>query len=314
MADQAGTGRGRRAAAAATSATAAAAVIRLATPEDVPAIRAILAAHGNDEPLGRLRGPDIVGPYLRHLFAHHRAMVSELPGEEVVAFGALADVGLAWHLADLFVHPAHLGQGLGRELLDALYGERGPRTTFASDDPRALPLYVRAGMAARWVALYLRGGADEARRAAADPRARALEVVDGDPEQQAALELAWTGADRTRDHALWSAWPGADPFIVRDADGPVAVGYGRDRQIGPGARAVDRLVVRPGAEPVGPVLAAVARCMARGEMLDVTVPGPHPALPVLLELGVRIDDKDIYCAGPTDPIDPAYRLVNGGLL
>ena len=231
-----------------------------------------------------------------------------------MAFGAVADVGLAWHLADLFVQPAHLGQGLGRELLRALYGDRQPRTTFASDDPRALPLYVRAGMAARWVSLYLRGGPNVARRAAADSRARALEVVDGDPGEQTALELAWTGADRTRDHLLWTAWPGADPFVVRDADGPVAVGYGRDRQTGPTARAVDRLVVRPGAEPVGPVLVALARCLRRGETLDVTVPGPHPALPVLLELGVRIDDRDIYCAGPTDPLDPAYRLLNGGLL
>ena len=297
-----------------TARDAAVAVIRSAAPDDVPAIRAILAAHGNDERPGRLRGPDIVGPYVRHLLAHHRAMVSELPGEGVVAFGAVADVGLAWHLADLFVRPAHLGQGLGRPLLAALYGDRGPRTTFASDDPRALPLYVRAGMAARWVALYVRAGPADARRAAADPRARALEVVDGDPVAQAELELAWTGADRARDHGLWTAWPGADPFLVRDADGPVAVGYGRDRQTGPAARAVDRLVVRPGAEPIGPVLAAVGRCMANGDTLDVTVPGPHPALPVLLELGARIDDKDIYCAGPGDPIDPAYRLVNGGLL
>ncbi len=290
-----------------------AAVVRQATDDDVAAIRAILVAHGNDEPAGQLRGPDIVGPYLRHLIGRQRAMVSVLRGE-VVAFGAVADVGLAWHLADLFVQPAHLGQGLGRALLADLYGDRQPRTTFASDDPRALPLYVRAGMAARWVALYLRSGQEQARRVAADRRARALEVVDAEPAEMVALERAWTGADRSRDYELFAAWPGADPFVIRDADGPVAVGSGRDRQIGPSARAVDRLVVRPGAEPVGPVLAAVARAAAHAEMLDVTVPGPHPALPVLLELGLRIDDRDMYCAGPTDPIDPAYRLVNGGLL
>ena len=289
-------------------------MIRPATPEDIPAIRAILAAHGNDDPPGQLRGPDIGGPYVAHLIANHVAMVSETPGEGVVAFGAVANAGIAWHLADLFVRPDRLGQGLGRPLLAAMFGDRWPRTTFASDDPRALPSYVRAGMAARWVTLYVRGGPDDVARAAVDRRARALDVVGGDPAEIAALELAWTGADRTIDHALWTTFSGSDPFVIRDAAGPVAVGFGRDRQVGPAARAVDRLVVRPGTEPVGPVLAAVARCMAAGETMDGTVPGPHPALPVLLELGFRIDDRDIYCAGLTDPVDPERRLVNGGLL
>ena len=289
-------------------------MIRPATPEDIPAIRAILAAHGNDDPPGQLRGPDIGGPYVAHLIANHIAMVSEAPGEGVVAFGAVANAGIAWHLADLFVRPDRLGQGLGRPLLAAMFGDRWPRTTFASDDPRALPSYLRAGMAARWVTLYVRGGPDDVARAAVDRRARALDVVGGDPAEIAALELAWTGADRTIDHALWTTFSGSDPFVIRDAAGPVAVGFGRDRQVGPAARAVDRLVVRPGTEPVGPVLAAVARCMAAGETMDVTVPGPHPALPVLLELGFRIDDRDIYCAGLTDPVDPERRLVNGGLL
>jgi GNAT superfamily N-acetyltransferase len=291
-----------------------AATIRAAATGDVPAIRAILAAHGNDDPPDRLRGPDIVGPYLNHLLAWHRVMVSELPDAGVVAFGAVVDAGIAWHLADLFVDPERLGQGLGRPLLAAIYGARQPRTTFASDDPRALPLYVRAGMAAQWVALYLRGGRETARRAAADRRVRALEVVSGEPAELASLELAWTGADRVRDYELWTAWSGSDPFVVRDADGPVAVGSGRDRQNGPAARAVDRLVVRPGVEPVGPVLASIARCLASGTSIAVTIPGRHPALPVLLELGLRIEDRDVYCAGPLDPLDPSRRLVHGGLL
>jgi GNAT superfamily N-acetyltransferase len=288
--------------------------IRSAAPDDIPAIRLILAQHGNDTPPETRRGPDIVGAYLRHLLARHRAMVGELPGEGVVAFGAVADAGISWHLADLFVREDLLGRGIGRPLLAALYEDRWPRTTFASADPRALPSYVRAGMAARWITLYLTGGPDTARRAAADDRARRLEVVDADPAQLAALELAWTGTDRTRDHELWTTWPGAAPFVIRDADGPVAVGYGRDRQTGPAARAVDRLVVRPGADPVGTALAAAGWCLDAGDTLDILVPGPHPALPVLLELGFRIDDHDIYCAGPTDPVDPSLLLPNGGLL
>jgi GNAT superfamily N-acetyltransferase len=288
--------------------------IRAAAPDDVPTIRAILAKHGNDTPVDQLLGPDIVGPYVRHLIAHHHAMVGDMPGEGVVVFGAVVDVGIAWHLADLFVRSDLLGQGIGRRLLTALYDDRWPRTTFASDDPRALPAYVRAGMAARWVALFLRAGPDEAKRAAADPHRRSLEVVDGGPDENAALERAWTGADRSVDHRLWSAWAGADPFIVRDGDGPVAVGYGRGRQAGPAARAVDRIVIRPGADPIGPVLAAVGRCVAGGETLDITLPGPHPALPILLEAGFRIEDRDVYCSGPTEPVDAERLIPNGGLL
>jgi GNAT superfamily N-acetyltransferase len=290
------------------------ALIRPATPDDIPAIRAILAQHGNDDPPGELRGPDVVGPYLTHLLAQHRALVSDVPGFGVAGFCAVADTGIGWHLADLFVHHRVLGQGIGRPLLDATFGDRQPRTTLSSDDPRALPLYVRAGMTARWVALYVRGDAEAVGRAAADPRASALEVIDGDPPELVALERAWTGADRSREIPYWTVMSGSDPFLIRDANGPIAVGYGRDRQVGPSVRAVDRLVIRPGADPIGPVLAATVRSMAKGETIDITVPGPNPALRAMLDLGFRIDDRDIYCAGPTDAVDPEHRLVNGGLL
>ncbi len=278
--------------------------IRPATLEDVAAIRAILAAHGNDGPPGALLGPDIVGPYVRHLLARHRVLVAADAAGAVVAFGAVVDTGLSHHLADLFVRPDLLGHGLGRPLLREVFGDRWPRTTFASDDPRALPLYVRAGMAARWPVLYLQGGRVQAELASADPRARRVEVVPADPAELVELERTWTGADRSVDHALEASLAGADPFLVRDAEGPLAAGYGRDRQTAPDARAVDRLVLRPGAEPVGTVLAAVARAAAAGATIDVAVPGPHPALPVLLELGFRVGDRDTYMAGPVGPDRP----------
>jgi len=288
--------------------------IRPAAPEDLPAIRAILASHGNDQPASEPPGPDVVGPYIGHIIARHRTMVSELPGTGVVAFGAVADTGRSWHLADLFARPDHVGQGLGRPLLAELLGDRWPRTTFSSGDPRALPTYARAGMAPRWVALYMRGGAEAVRSAARDSRARALEVTGADPSQLASIELGWTGADRSADHAYWGSVSGSDPFLVCDDRGPVALGYGHDRQAGRRMRVLERLVVRPGARSVGPVLLAVVRSLADGEAVDVTVPGPHPALPVLLELGFRIDDRDTYCAGPSDPVDATLDLPNPGLL
>ena len=127
--------------------------IREATEDDLPAIRAILAAHGND---GAIVIADVVGPYLRHLIAHGRARVAIEDGA-VVGFGATVDAGGSGHLADLFVRADRLGQGIGRPLLDAVFGDAERRTTFASDDPRALPIYVRAGMRPFWASLYVEG-------------------------------------------------------------------------------------------------------------------------------------------------------------
>src|SRR3954451_2515098 len=101
--------------------------IRPATFGDLPAIRAILAAHGNDGPVVVA---DIVGPYLGHLIERGRARVADLAGT-IVAFGAAIETGRNVHLADLFVHPDRLGQGIGRPLLASALEGAEVRTTFA---------------------------------------------------------------------------------------------------------------------------------------------------------------------------------------
>jgi GNAT superfamily N-acetyltransferase len=289
------------------------AAIRAATPDDIPAIRALLAAHGNDDPPGELRGPDVVGPYVAHLVAHHRVLVSEA-ADGIVAFGGVVDTGRSFMLSDLFVRPDRLGTGLGRPLLAALFEGCSPRATLASEDPRALPVYTRAGMLPLWPALYLRADASVAARAGQHARAHLLEVDSADPAELVALERSWTGCDRPVDHAFWASMPGADPFLVSNDDGPVALGYGRDRQTGPDARSLDRLVVRPDAAPNGPILAAIARAVAAGATVGFCLPGPNPALRVLLDLGARVVDRDTYMAGPTDLVDPARLVPNTGML
>ena len=78
------------------------------------------------------------------------------------------------HLADLFVGPTPRP---GHRPAAARRGVRRrpwPRTTFASDDPRALPLYVRAGMPPLWPSLYVerpRDASEPDRSAAASVRA-----------------------------------------------------------------------------------------------------------------------------------------------
>jgi GNAT superfamily N-acetyltransferase len=279
--------------------------VRAATHDDVPAIRAILAAHGNDGPI---ENGDIVGPYLAHFIDHAIARVSVRDGE-VVAYGAAIDTGRSRHLADLFVRQDLLGRGIGRPLLDAVFGDAVARTTFASDDPRALPIYVRAGMSPLWPMLYLRGDGTMLR----DSPGADLLVEAADADHVGALERAWTGADRMTDHRHWSAAPEVDAFAVLDGDGSrVAAGYARARQIGH-ARTINRLVLRPDAEPVGPMLAAIARA-SRGGPVVVAVPGPNPVLPVLLGAGFRIDDHDVFMASEPGLVDPLRTLPNSGML
>ncbi|HEY3523304.1 MAG TPA: GNAT family N-acetyltransferase [Candidatus Limnocylindrales bacterium] len=277
--------------------------IRAATPDDLPAIRPILAAHGND---GSVVTGDVVGPYVLHVIEHHVALVSELDGE-VVAYGASVDAGVAVHLADLFVRADRLGRGIGRPLLAAVLGDATRRTTIASEDPRAIPLYVRAGMGPRWTLLNLEG--DASGLPDVDP---ALSVEAGDAETLAALEREWTGFDRLEDHRHWASRPEADPFVIVARGEPVAFGHARVRQGSP-LRVLDRLRLRPDAEPVGPVLVAVTRASAGGPV-TVSLPGPHPALPVLLNAGLRIVDRNEFMASDASLVDPLRLLPDGGLL
>jgi GNAT superfamily N-acetyltransferase len=279
--------------------------IRPAVEEDLPAIRDILAAHGNDGPV--VVG-DVVGPYLRHLLVHGRSRVAVEDGV-VVGFGATIDTGPAVHLADLFVRADRLGQGIGRPLLLESFGEAGRRTTFASDDPRAMPIYVRAGMRPWWVSLYVEGPAS--RVPLPQPR---LTTRAAGAEELAAIELDWSGHDRSADWAHWIEQPEADNFVVLDGDDVVALATARVRQAAP-IRVLNRLVVHPdqGVDPVPVTLEAIRRAGGEGVVL-VCVQGPSPVLRPLLDLGFRIADRDQFMASEPGLIDPARLVPNPGML
>jgi GNAT superfamily N-acetyltransferase len=278
------------------------ALIQPASHDDIPQIRAILASHGNDGPI--VNG-DIVGPYLRHLIDHGRTLVSVAEGE-IVGFAAALDTGRGRHLADLFVRIDRLGQGIGRPLLDAVFEGADQRSTIASDDPRALPLYVRAGMTPLWPSLYMEGAAT--RLTSSGPT---LPTEPATAARIGEIERDWTGQDRRLDHEFWASQLDADPFVVLDGGEVVAVGYGRARQASP-VRALDRLVVHPDAEPLAATLAGVARAARDGAAL-VCVLGPSPLVRPLLDAGFRIADRDTYMASRADLIDPARLIPNPGM-
>jgi GNAT superfamily N-acetyltransferase len=276
--------------------------IRPATVDDIPSIRSLLAGHGNDGPV--IYG-DIVGPYVRHLIDHGRSLVSVVD-DEVAGFAAAVDTGRGRHLADLFVRPDRLGQGIGRPLLDAVLDGAVDRTTFASDDPRAMPLYIRARMAPLWPGVYLEGTAGLLRRSAAG-----LPTEPASAARIADLEQAWTGEDRRVDHVFWASQVDADSFVVVDGGEVIGAGYARARQISP-VRVLDRFVVRPEADPVAATLSAI-RSAARDGDVRLCVPGPNPVLGPLLEMGFRIEERDTYMATSPDLIDPTRLLPNPGM-
>jgi len=277
--------------------------IRPATDADTAAILAIWAANGDVIPEG---GADILTPYLAHLMGTGRVLVAE-HGDRAVGFGAVVERAGVTHLADLFVLPDQFGKGIGSRLLAAVLGEATVRTTFASSDPRALPLYVRAGMTPLWPNLYL-----DVESSSLPPPTLALTCEPADAEQLAQLEQLWLGYAHTDDHRFWASLPGARPFAVLDNGRPIAAGHARSRRTGRD-RWINRLVMASDSDPVA-VLVAAYHHAAEGGRIGSCLPGPNPALRALLGARARIIDQDTYMASDPSLFDPTRRISDGGIL
>lgn len=278
----------------------AAATIRAATPQDVAAIAEVAAAC--DEPIDT---PGRSGsPYAEHLVGRGVALVAELDGR-VVAYAGLVDLGASVHLSDLFVSPAHQGQGLGSLLLAAILPRDVPASTFSSADPRALPLYLRAGLGAWWPNLYLRGETSGLPTAAA-LGGLAVERVDADTAAAAWADLE-AGADRGLDVAFWTALPGGGCVLLRDGGAVAGLAVATDGRTA-GVRRLVRLAMAADADPVAVVATALHWAGPAGTVARLTVPGPHPALPILLRAGFRIVDRDTFLASDPSLVDARRTL------
>src|SRR5579862_1898597 len=228
--------------------------VREAVLGDLPQIAAVALATGQDEEWG---GADPA--YMNHLLAHGSVVVG-VTGGSVVGFGATRQLGsgpgAVSMLCDLFVTPEVHGSGCGRAMLARLWPGDGHRMTFSSQHRNALPLYASFGLDAWWPLLYLRGRTD-AVTAPDGWRAQAAEAA-----EVAALELAWTGVDRSDDHAAWTRRPrGAALLATREgqvlaaaATGGAGDGYGLTHlALAPAAGSADAaaavLTVLAGLEP-----------------------------------------------------------------
>lgn len=273
-------------------------LLRDGRPDDGPAILALWAANGES-------AGDLAEPILGHLLRRTRIVVAEQDGAPVGFAAAFTVSSRLTHLADLFVLPAFQGRGIGAALLQAAFAGAGERTTFASADPRAMALYVRAGMRPWWSSMYLSGGPEAL--AALGPRPT---TVTGEPASAAVVGAAWRELgerDRTEDLELWCARPGGTAFLVRDDRSLAAAGIAADSRGGSG-RVLLRLAIAPRADPAMAVVRALRFVARPGEPVELSLPGPHPALRPLLAAGFRIVDQDTFMASRPDLVDPERLL------
>ena len=280
---------------------------RAATPADAPILEAINLA-ADPVPDAVAATPAMPGDqlaYLVSLIERGRVIVAD-EGDVAVGFAATVDTGRSRHLADLFVRPESQGMGVGRRLLDEVFEDAWPRTTFASEDPTALPLYVHAGMGAHWPNLYLVG--DPARL---PPSPEGLTVAVAPLDVVAELESAWAGVDRRPEVAYWASLPEVRPVVVRHGDRAVGTGLSRRRRSAPG-RWIHQAVAAPDADPLPVLVALMADGLAGGPVGGACVPGPGAVLQPLLEAGFRILDRDTFMASDPSVVDPIRELMDTG--
>ena len=207
-------------------------------------------------------------------------------------------------LCDLFVDPRLHGSGCGRAMLAELWPGRGRRMTFSSLHGHALPLYTSFGLDAWWPLLYLRGRVD----AVAAPDG--WQVEPATPAEVAALELAWTGVDRSDDHLAWSRRPGGAGLLARRRGQVMASGTagGADGEYG-----ATHLALAPSADAADAVLAMLAALRPEDGQAVVCLPGPHPAVRPLLAAGWRVAEFDLYMATEPGLLDPSRAVPSPAL-
>ena len=282
--------------------------VRDAGPGDLPAIAAVTRATGQEE---EWSGADPA--YVTHLLTHGRVVVAVRDGE-VAGFGATRQIGgpgAVSMLCDLFVDPRLHGAGAGRAMLSELWRDGGSRITFSSLHAHALPLYTSFGLDAWWPLFYLHGDVTALSAPAG------WHVAPAEPDDVAALELSWTGADRSADHRAWARRPGGTSLLVRRGDRVTGAGTagGAGDEFG-----LTHLVLAPAADDsdaVATVLTALTALAgeggtARSEAL-VCLPAPHPAVRALLGAGWRTSEFDLFMATEPGLVDPRRTVPSPAL-
>lgn len=258
--------------------------------------------------------PGDVPSYLRHVLQTGTMYVAE-QDEKVLAFAGAITRGNITFLTDLFVWPVHQSGQLGKTLLHSVLPQDDQvHCTMSSSDPRALALYIRAGMRPQWphFALRLEKPTHEM------PLTPSMEIIEADPGDPALVhwDAQVSGRPRPVDHLYWVREQGAVPLWFRRQGQNVGYGYirlGAGTLWDPQACTLGPIGASTPEDATACVLAAVNWALQQAEVLHIDVPGPHPCLATLLERGFRITYVDTFVSTAGTPFfDARCYIASGG--
>jgi len=250
---------------------------------------------------------------LRHIFQTGVSYIAE-QDDHVLAYASAITRGEVTYLTDLFVRPEQQSSQLGRTLLSYVLPLDGRiHCTMSSTDYRALALYIRAGMHPAWPHFVLR----LERPISADFSTSKIEIVEASPDDSALIrwDAQMSGRERLQDHEYWIAMQQAVPLWFRRNGQTIGYGYVR---LGAGSFwypegcTIGPLGVNTPEDAAECVLAAVNWASKRTNVLFINVPGPHPALAMLLTQGFHIAYVETFLSTASTPFfDPRCYIASG---
>ena len=258
--------------------------------------------------------PGDIPPYLSHVLQTGMLYVAEEDGR-ILAFAGAITRGNISFLTDLFVLPSSQSGKLGKTLLQIVLPQDNLiHCTLSSSDPRALALYIRAGMRPWWPHFALRlDKPTHAWTLAPD-----MEIIEADSSD---LELLrWDarvcGRPRPEDLQFWVREEGSAPIWFRRRGQIVGYGYvrfGAEAHSNSQSCKLGPIGVGVPEDATACVLAAVHWAMQRAVEVHIDVPGPHPCLTTLLERGFHIHSFDTFVTSAATPFfDARCYIASGG--
>jgi GNAT superfamily N-acetyltransferase len=253
----------------------------------------------------------------RHEIETGRMLVAEQAGV-VVAFAAIVARSGTVFLTDFFTRPGYQSSGVGKPLLQRILPHDGtPCFASSSEDPRAVSLYIRAGMLPLFPVYSLIAAGD----GLGELPGAEIDVVPGrsdDPEI-----LRWDeeigGRQRPEDYRYWARATQAVTLWFRR--GTTTLGFGcvqmhNDEYVWyPEALTVGPVGARYPEDALACVCAAVQWARRQGPTTRIFVPAPHPALATLLRAGFRIHSADTFMSSTGSAFADVRRyLPSGGTL
>ena len=258
--------------------------------------------------------PGDIPPYLSHVLQTGTLYVAEKDGK-ILAFAGAITRGNISFLTDLFVLPSHQSGQLGKTLLRCVLPQDDLiHCTMSSSDPRALALYIRAGMRPQWPHFALR----LEKSTHTWPLTSDMEIIEADPADPALIswDAQISGRLRPVDHQFWVREERAVPLWFRRQGQTAGYGYvrfGAEALPDPQSCTLGPIGVSTPEDATACVLAAVNWALQRVMVLHIDVPGPHPCLATLLERGFHIISFDTFVSTAITPFfDARCYIASGG--